>query len=460
MISRPAQLTLSQWQERYTQLKTAGLQEPAYGGPLLRHADQGDKRLACLKFDNSPAALHLWNFLLTEEDRLRQHRANGKLIIGTMKDLGTVPILVDSFDEMVAFYPDGAWWTPCLKQMHEGLFEIAAQHGLDESFCPVRAMVGAFVNGKHFPIPDALICSVGATCDDFSVAAQRVESLGHPVFWWEMPHRRRPSAIESSVVLPCGFNAPQYQIDHLRRQLQQIQHFLEHKAGRTWHPDNLRRTIRNVNHIRRRFRDIQQLCFTAPVAPMGSLELLIAEMLMIHFCSDMAQTQWILEALLSEIRTRIDNAQGILPADAARIFWVNPVADLYAMNLLEECGGRLCGTEFLFAHALEPIPDHDDPLTALAQMALSDPMAGSAFDRAELIARKIRQFGSEAVVISRIPGASHCAFEGRIISQWIQDYLGLPTIEIEVPTLTDSYRPSLQTRLEALIETVKTRRKS
>jgi hypothetical protein len=109
MNTLPAQLTLSQWQERYAQLKATGLQEPAYGGPLLRHADQGDKRLGCLKFDNSPAALHLWNFLLTEEDRLRQHRTDGKRIIGTMKDLGTVPILVNSFDDMVAFYPDGAW---------------------------------------------------------------------------------------------------------------------------------------------------------------------------------------------------------------------------------------------------------------------------------------------------------------------------------------------------------------
>ena len=33
---------------------------------------------ARLRIDNSPAALRLWNFLLSEEDRLRQARAEGK----------------------------------------------------------------------------------------------------------------------------------------------------------------------------------------------------------------------------------------------------------------------------------------------------------------------------------------------------------------------------------------------
>ena len=64
-----------------------------YGGPLGRHVDDGDTRLLKLRFDNSPAALRLWNFLLTEEDRLRAARDAGKKLVGTMKDLGTVPVM-------------------------------------------------------------------------------------------------------------------------------------------------------------------------------------------------------------------------------------------------------------------------------------------------------------------------------------------------------------------------------
>ena len=92
-------------------------------------------------------------------------------------------------------------------------------------------------------------------------------------------------------------------------------------------------------------------------------------------------------------------------------------------------------------------------------MALADPMVGSSVDRAERICADIRRFGSEAVLISRIPGASHCALEGEVIAEVVRSRLEVPVLEIEVPPVTDSIRPTLGTRLEALIETVKERRK-
>jgi len=149
---------------------------------------------------------------------------------------------------------------------------------------------------------------------------------------------------------------------------------------------------------------------------------------------------------------------GHLSTDAARIFWVNPVADLQAMNLLEDCGGRICGTEYLFTHALDPIPTTLPPMEALAQMALADPMVGSSFDRAARVVGDIRRFGAEAVIVSRIPGASHCALEGEIIGRIVREECSLPVLEIEVPSITDAAKATLCTRLEALVETVKDRR--
>ena len=140
--------------------------------------------------------------------------------------------------------------------------------------------------------------------------------------------------------------------------------------------------------------------------------MLIAEMLAIHFCSDHNETLGVLAELLDEVRRRVRAGVGVLAADAVRVFWVNPVADLRVMNLLEDAGGRVCGTDYMFCHALDPIPTDLPPLEALARMALADPMVGSAVDRAERICADIRRFGAEAVVISRIPGASHCAMEG------------------------------------------------
>ena len=86
--------------------------------------------------DNSPAALRLWNFLLSEEQRLHQAREQGKRLVGTMKDLGTVPVMAYSLDDTVAFYADGAWWLPCLMENRTGMLELADQLGIDDSFCP------------------------------------------------------------------------------------------------------------------------------------------------------------------------------------------------------------------------------------------------------------------------------------------------------------------------------------
>ena len=85
-------------------------------------------------------------------------------------------------------------------------------------------------------------------------------------------------------------------------------------------------------------------------------------------------------------------------------------------------------------------------------------MVGSSFDRAQRICRDIVKFGAEAVVISRIGGASHCALEGWAVAEVIGDTLDIPILEIEVPPVADAVTPALRTRLEALVETVRQRR--
>jgi len=203
---------------------------------------------------------------------------------------------------------------------------------------------------------------------------------------------------------------------------------------------------------------LRHIVFTAEINPLPALEMLIAEMLAIHFCSDIDETIVILQELLKEAQCRAANNEGISDKNAAKIFWVNPVSDLRAMNLLEDCGGRVCGTDYLFTHALDMIPTDISPMDALAQMALADTMAGSSFDRAERICRDIEKFGSDAIIISRIPGASHCATEGTIIAEIVKKKLGIPTLEIEIPSLSDSLRQPIKNKIETLIEIVLQRR--
>jgi benzoyl-CoA reductase/2-hydroxyglutaryl-CoA dehydratase subunit BcrC/BadD/HgdB len=454
----PQRITLDQWDDRYAELRSAGLAERDYGGPLRRHACDGDVRLLKLRMDNSAAALRLWNFLLSEEDRLHRSAADGRKLVGTMKDLGTVPVMVYSFDNLAAFYPDGAWWLPCLLENGEGLLEIADSLGIDDSFCPVRALLGAFVARNRFPIPGLLTCSVGATCDDFSAIAQRLESLGFPILWWEIPQRRPPEADEEAVELPGGFRAPAAQVALVKAELGRVREALETYAEQSLDDRQLAEGIARANRARHLLGELRTLCFTAERCPLPALEMLVAEMLAIHFCSDHNETLGVLAELVAEVRRRVDARAGVLPVDAVRLFWVNPVADLRVMNMLEDLGGRLCGADNMFCHALDPIPTDLPPLEALARMALADPMVGSAVERAERICAEIRRFAARGVVISRIPGASHCAMEGTIIGEVIRSRLDIPVMEMEVPPVVDAMEPTLRTRLEALIETVRGQR--
>jgi benzoyl-CoA reductase/2-hydroxyglutaryl-CoA dehydratase subunit BcrC/BadD/HgdB len=459
MSATPKRLTMEELDRLCRRRQAAGAPMAAYEGPLARHVEDGDRRLLRLQYDDSPAALRLWSFLLTEEERLHAARAAGRKIVGTMKDLGTVPVMAYALPSLVAFYPDGAWWTPCVMELSEGLFGLAQSLGLGDAMCPVRAMAAAFVNRAHFPIPDLLTCSVGATCDDFSAVAQRLESLGHPILWWEMPARRRPDGGEPAVTLPGGFRAPESQVAVVRSELERIRAALADLAGLPLGDAELADGIREANRVRALLADLRRLAYTAAPCPMPALEMLIAEMLAIHFCSDRAESVAVLTGLLDEVRRRTGRKEGVLPEGAARVFWVNPVADLRVMNLLEDCGARLCGTEFLFCHALDTIPENLPPMEALARMALADPMVGPSADRAARIASDARAFGAEAVVISRIPGASHCAMEGGVIGRIVRQQIGLPVVELEVPPVADPLWPTLKTRLEALVETVLERRK-
>lgn len=458
MIDVPEQITLDQWDERYAALSARGSKEPWYGGRLSRHAREGDTRLERLAFDNSKEALDLWNFLLTEDDRLSTARRDGKKIIGTMKDLGTVPVMVYSLPGLVAFYPDGAWWIPCVMESNSGLLEIADRLGIDDSFCPVRAMLGAFVAGNHFPIPDLLVCSAGSTCDDFSAIAGRVEGLGYPVLWWEVPNRREAEPHETPVELPGGSNASIEQITFVRGELTRVREAVSEAGGVELTDRMLAEGISKANEIRRCLDELRETVFTARIAPLPALELLVAEMMAIHYCSDRDEVLAVLTALLGLVKKREAAGAGYFGEEAVRIFWINPVADIKVMNLLEECGGRICGTEYLFTHALDRIPTDIPPMDALARMALADPMVGPGSGRAGRICRDIERFGAEAVLISKIPGASHCALEGAVITQAVRAVFDMPVIEVEVPSISDTLQMSIKTRLCALVETARANR--
>lgn len=285
----------------------------------------GDSRLRSLKFDNSLAALRLWSFLLSENDRLSAARRAGRKIVGVLKDLGTAPLLAYAAPGAVAFYPDGAWWIPCVMEMSEGLLRIADAAGFGDEVCPVRAALAAFLNRAHFPIPDLLVAAVGACCDDMSCLMQRLDDLDVPLVWWEVPYRRGPAG-PKAVAFVAG------QLDRVRRAISDL-------VGRPITDDMLAEVIVKANRIRARLRRIRDLAYGVVPAPFPALETQIVEMLALHFCSDIEECGRVLEHIVATLERRTAAGEGVLAPDACRVVWINPVADLRVMTLFEDMGG-------------------------------------------------------------------------------------------------------------------------
>jgi benzoyl-CoA reductase/2-hydroxyglutaryl-CoA dehydratase subunit BcrC/BadD/HgdB len=468
----PARISLAEWDRLFGKIPKRMMDDfryireipkasRSYMVRLSRHFRTGDRRLGSLLYDNSLASLRLWNFLLTEEPRLADWRAAGRKIFGVMKDLGTIPVMVYSSRKGVAFYPDGAWWVPCFKEMGDELFKIADAEGVGDDCCPVRATLGAFINGRHFPIPDLNIAGVGSCCNDFSAVMQRIAGLGHRFLWWELPYRKDPKRwyhAKDFITLPNGEKCPANLLQFTMRQLERVRRGIGEETGETITDAMLSRGIHKANRMRRIVARLRSLAYGTVPVPAAALELLICEMIVIHFCSDSDEAIRVLEHFLNTVQRRAALKQGILPGNPYRVTWVNPVADLRMMNLLEDMGGCVAGTEYLFSHALELIPEERPPIEALALMVLSDPMIGSSEYRARRVLEEARKNRAEGVIISRIPGASHCAFEGSVIADIVKKRAGLPVMEVTVPSLIDAGSMKLRTQLQAFFEMLDFRR--
>ena len=116
MTEHTQRITVEEWDRAYERDSAPIAATVPYLKPIGRYVEEGDSRLTRLRFDPSPASLWLWNFLLSEDHRLERAVESGHKLVGTMKDLGTIPIMSYSLPNLTAFYPDGAWWIPCIME--------------------------------------------------------------------------------------------------------------------------------------------------------------------------------------------------------------------------------------------------------------------------------------------------------------------------------------------------------
>jgi hypothetical protein len=337
---------------------------------------RGDTLLRRIKFDSGLASLRLWAFLFSEKDRLFLAKEKGWNIFAAMKDLGQVPIIAYSVPDSLTFYADELWWAPCFSE-EPHLLDTAKALGATEELCYVRAALGAYKTLDYFPRPDLSFAGVGSCCDDFSAVMQLIEWQGNPIHWWEIPTRfdkNRWSYTTPFLETPFGHSPYQESaVKFLIGQYEGIVRALEKKSGKSISNDMLSASIRGFNAVREKVRFLRELVYSSKQPPLPGLEMLLAEFIALHYCSEPDESLLVLDDLLMMVRDRLEKKQSPFSGEPIRIFWVTPPTDAAIMTLVEDLGACVCGTEYMISHAFFPLDAEKPPLQAIAENYMDDP---------------------------------------------------------------------------------------
>jgi benzoyl-CoA reductase/2-hydroxyglutaryl-CoA dehydratase subunit BcrC/BadD/HgdB len=449
----PRGIGVSEWDRRFAGRCAAlrsrytgsyGPGEPrSYLHPPSHWARSGDRRLARLRYDPEPASLALCSFLESQTERLHARAGAGAKVVAGMKDLCTVAAMLAGVPEVAVFAADMAFMQPTTSEDPRFL-ELAAERGLGGDFCDVRAVVGALADGKYWPRPDLCTAAVGACCDDFSACMQAAAAMGFPVHFWELPE--------------VGDAATERDGEFVLRELEGVRAAVGRALSREIGDAEVAAGLARVNRLRALIREIREMAYSPEVAPLPALECLLVEALAADFGSDLEAAVALLEDVRDLCRDRVEQGENAVDPDAVRLTWVTPSMDVCLQNLTEDLGARVCGTEYMLGHGFVDLDEEVPPLEALARGVLADPMIGSCARRARLVVEEAERCRAEGLVLVSFFGASHCAWENRIIADEVRARLGIPTLVLEERTAGGEIPAQVRGRLAGFVETVRSLR--
>lgn len=394
----------------------------------------------------------MWGFVFNESERLFRAKQIGKRIIATMGDLGAVPVIIAAFPDCIPFYPECIWWMPFFNESTV-LLDTSSELGTPEAACFSRAALAAFYKRAYFPKPDKIFATTGATCDDYSCTMQSIEHLGHDITWIEAPFRRLmkdsndPGEYVDAV---HGYTYPKRFEGYLIKEYRRIWNIMADLTG-TNAEHLLGKSIHKANTLRTLVRNITSLAYDAAVMPFPALELMTIEFGNLYWYADIEEWTAILTMIYETIGKRVAHNVGVQSPDAVPIAWINPTADPYLLNFVEDLGLRVCATEYVIRQALVEIDETLDPFRALARSFMQASLIGSTRERIQSIKESIDQGKIKGVLITNMLGGSHCAMETRIMEKMIDV---VPVLSLDIPP-PPGVTEQIKNRVEAFAESLR-----
>lgn len=450
-MNKPAQIDFRKWHYLFQSIPAKDVEETRYFRhlpdaswsqylfPPSTHNVYGNRLLRKLKFDNSAASLRLWGYVMSEGERIYRARQAGMKISAAMGDLGAVPPLVYAFPDVTVFYPDCLWWTPFMMESRV-LFDEAAEYGLGEDSCFVRASLGAYSKKAYFPHPDINIATVGASCDDMAAAISEAGFLGNEIFYFELPHRSNGNVDGLKKYL-----ADRYRL---------LTEKLETTLGVKFSEERFFQTIEKVNTVRLLIAEIKRILSGAPKNPLGAVEMMNVEFSALSYYGDLDECILVLKDIRDEMKRRSEAGVGYEGQDL-RILWITPPADPLLQNYIEKLGGRIVGSEYLINQTTPIYKTSGDPFEILAEGQVESTLMGSSEYRVKLILEEYERVKADGAIISGIFGSSHCPYETVPITDALRK-ARIPVLAFDVAAPgKKQVQSQIFNRMDAFMETVR-----
>ncbi|WP_066656972.1 MULTISPECIES: 2-hydroxyacyl-CoA dehydratase subunit D [unclassified Sphingomonas] len=252
--------------------------------------------------------------------------------------------------------------------------------------------------------------------------------------------------------------------DFVSKQLYALVEFLEQMTGRPFDWDALRRIMGQIKAASMLRREAMAMCKGVSPTPMTFWDW-IASVAHINFLPASDELVDYFRAIRDEVAMRVEQGIPAIQNERYRLYFDGIMnwnkLGVLARTFAEHDVAVICGRYTHNAFWQEPhLIDPEDPIRGMAQHYLLCPMNHGVKTLEYLTNRDCVDYGVDGIVFHSTRTCRAFTNTQHLLAKSAQDKLGLPSMFFEGDIADESfYKPEiLETRLEALLETIDVRR--
>ncbi len=304
---------------------------------------------------------------------------------------------------------------------HSHLIEKATETGLSPYSNPWNLIVtGAVISGENEVIVDAYSAFCGHWDDQTSNAWRLMaDAKQKPLHFWEVPR------FDNSSV--------KWAINFLVKELEQLFDWLGTQTGNVITELSLREAIKIGNLVKKDMAELTQL-LQNQIVPLPALEYYLTQVLISDLAQDPENLHNMYHKLIRDLKEKQFNnaAPATITEKAVRIFFMgDETPNIRIWNEIVDHGGAIIGLDSRLSLYYKPIKEDDPIIENLAWWIYSMLRNMPTTKMVNKMIPFIKQQKPHAVILGSIAGSKIIPGSGVLISQIIQDELGVPVLNLE-----------------------------